>query len=232
MTTAVCPLTPADQWPNMCHSCGAPDCAHWYHTSGSSQLLHSSTSSLPESTSRTWLQMNAPATDCSDAPTGLPTDEPTGLPTDEPTAAPTDEPTAAPTDEPTAAPTKETPCESTCFGRAAGMTVIAGLNVYCDGNGRVLVQSADPMTCDVSSYGVLTTVGVNSCGYLSEPNVRMLAMFSNGVTLQDGSRFGDRMTESTGSGAIEALQTGVSWQGNCAAYFDAVFCWDTTFVCP
>ena len=116
-------------------------------------------------------------------------------------------------------------CAMTCGGRSAGAHLVAGIKVYCDGRGRALIQNADPIYCDSKVYGITASVTLNSCGFLSDADVRSLAKHSHGVTLQDESSFGPRISESIDDRAVEALRKGQSWQG-LKAIFDDTFCWD------
>ena len=111
------------------------------------------------------------------------------------------------------------PIES-CEGQPAGNYRIGGVrSVYCNGNGYALIQSSSTVNgCTSGNMQEQTvSVGMDSCGYLSDAAVRELAQLAHGVRLQDEGRQG---IDSLNPGALDALRNGGTWE-NGATWTDA-----------
>ena len=99
-------------------------------------------------------------------------------------------------------------CNQTCAGRDEGIHEISGVRVFCDGNGRALIQRTRVGGC---TYGQISELSDDACGYLPKATVEVLARQSKGVHLEQVENGELSRVESVGDRAIFALRYGQSW---------------------
>ena len=106
----------------------------------------------------------------------------------------------------------ETTCAESCYGKPAGMHIIGGGSVYCDGNGWALLQHYSVNRQCVYRSG---RAGVSDaeCGYLAPDVVRVLATSGKRVRLVDEGR-GTAVSEN----AVRALVEGSNWHDTPASW--------------